>query len=178
MAHRHGLSTIWTDYLLDADSFLLNLNFLCFLDEKPLIPGSSLCLPRLPVSPPPEIGLASQAEVAAAAAAAAAAAGTINEVDLQHEASAASWVSQWCRPPFSSGPQMLSLLVQYHAKLLSSHCGLRRILRSKLETILSVSVITTPKGERETDPAKPCWIARRLWRLPVKQFLEDVHPKP
>ncbi|KAL8269992.1 hypothetical protein Esti_006092 [Eimeria stiedai] len=175
---RLGLTDIWSESLLSAEDLVANLNFICFQEAKPFVLRPNDQLPRAPAAPPPQIPLASPAEIAAAAAAAAAAGGSSSsERELQLEVSAAAWVDQWRQPPFTTGAQLLSLLVHFNAKMLASHCGLRRMLRQKLERLLSVSVVTTPKGEKEADPAKPCWFARRLWRLPVTRFLEEVLPQ-
>ncbi|PFH33943.1 hypothetical protein BESB_070950 [Besnoitia besnoiti] len=131
-----------------ASSFLSQFVPHLFLNASPDLPHSSLeKLPRLPVE-------------------------TVENL----EAAGDAWCTPFCVHPFDSGKQLKRVLVAYYAKILASYPPLRSLIRKRFHQICSLSTLTTVKGEAETDPAKPCWLARRLCRLPLLKFINGILP--
>ncbi|PHJ23013.1 transcription elongation factor [Cystoisospora suis] len=196
LADRYSLASLWESYLLPPEAFAANLTRLNFTSSS----SSSVSHVYSELHKPaetPHIPLPSSvsAAVASTAASAASLAYAGRKIDpsptdgldtipaLSHDAIAAveSAVDAWCFPfctkPLETGKQLRRLLVAYHAKILAGYPPLRALLRDRFRKICSLSTVTTAKGEPETDPAKACWMARRLCRLPLSTFLQDIIPE-
>lgn len=193
LADRYSLASLWESYLLPPEAFVANLTSLSFTSSS----ASSLShlyseLHKPAETPHIPLPVSISAAVASTTASAASLAFAGRRFDpspkegldtvpaLSHDAIAAveSAVDAWCFPfctkPFETGKQLRRLLVAYHAKMLAGFPPLRALLRDRFRKVCSLSTVTTAKGEPETDPAKACWMARRLCRLPLTSFLQEV----
>ncbi|GIX62185.1 transcription elongation factor SPT6 [Babesia caballi] len=85
--------------------------------------------------------------------------------------------AQYCKPPYTGGKRLYSALVSYYTKMLANNITIRRLLREYYRNYCCITCTTTPKGEAEVDVADPTWPARRLYRLPLREFFtyRQVH---
>lgn len=79
--------------------------------------------------------------------------------------------AQYCAPPYNSGKRLYMALVNYYTKLLANNFTVRRILRDYYRKYCCITCTTSPKGEAQVDVADPSWIARRIYRLPLRKLL-------
>ncbi|KAK1933025.1 hypothetical protein X943_001882 [Babesia divergens] len=154
-----GFDEYWRGYIAEARQFAIVL-------EKSLTPGSS--------------ELKVQIEQVRALWKELGAVGVLDApsiIEGSEEQQVEDICAQYCKPPYNSGKRLYTALVNYHAKLLANDITVRRLLREYYRNYCCITCTTTPKGENEVDVADPSWAARRLYRLPLREFFNyrQVH---
>ncbi|EPR60774.1 transcription elongation factor SPT6 [Toxoplasma gondii GT1] len=202
LADRYNIFSLWESYLLPPDAFVSNLEALAFTSSafSPSLFASRFSLLLRPTETP-HIPTASSTAISSVLTFSASAflsqfvpnlflnaspdlpctnpeklPGLPGDVVANLEAAGDAWCAPFCVHPFDSGRQLKRVLVAYYAKILASYPPLRSLVRKRFHQICSMSTLTTVKGEAETDPAKPCWMARRLSRLPLLKFVNEIVP--
>ncbi|KEP61287.1 UNVERIFIED_CONTAM: transcription elongation factor SPT6 [Hammondia hammondi] len=202
LADRYNIFSLWESYLLPPDAFVSNLEALAFTSSafSPSLFASRFSLLLRPTETP-HIPIASSTAISSVLTFSASAflsqfvpnlflntspdlpctnaeklPGLPGDVVANLEAACDAWCAPFCVHPFDSGRQLKRVLIAYYAKILASYPPLRSLVRKRFHQICSMSTLTTVKGEAETDPAKPCWMARRLSRLPLLKFVNEIVP--
>nr|CEL69631.1 TPA: transcription elongation factor SPT6 [Neospora caninum Liverpool] len=202
LADRYNIFSLWESYLLPPDALVSNLEALAFASapfSPSLFASRFSCLLR--PTETPHIPIASSTAISSVLTYSASAflsqfvpnlflnaspdlphngvgklPGLPGETVENLEAASDAWCLPYCVHPFDTGKQLKRVLIAYYAKILASYPPLRSLIRKRFHQICSMSTLTTVKGEAETDPAKPCWMARRLARLPLLKFVNEILP--
>ncbi|GBE59503.1 transcription elongation factor SPT6 [Babesia ovata] len=147
-----GFHELWRGYIADARQFATVL-------EKSLIPGST--------------ELRIQMEQVRAQWKELGALGMLDApsiIEGSEEQQVEDMCAQYCKPPYSGGKRLYTALVSYYTKMLANDITIRRMLREYYRNYCCITCTTTTKGEAEVDVADSSWPARRLYRMPLREF--------
>ncbi|KAK1444859.1 transcription elongation factor Spt6 [Babesia gibsoni] len=148
-----GFHEYWQGYIADTKQFATVL-------EKSLIPGSNVLKVQMDQvrAQWKEMGVVGILDAPSI-------------IEGSEEQQVEDICAQYCAPPYNSGKRLYLALVNYYTKLLANNITIRRILREYYRNYCCITCTTTTKGEAEVDPADPTWVARRLYRIPLRDFI-------